>query len=115
MQTPATYKFDLGQQASIAVSGETGQIIARAEYTTGTNSYLLRYKSADGRAVEAWWNEDAIALDSSPAPCAYCNGSGTCRNPYSAVLGPCAACATRPSSTANATTDASVNPDVSRA
>ena len=67
MQTPTPYKFKLGQQASIAVSGETGQIIARAEYTTGTNSYLLRYKSADGRAVEAWWNEDAVALDNSLA------------------------------------------------
>ena len=66
MQTPTPYKFKLGQQASIAVSGETGQIIARAEYTTGTNSYLLRYKSADGRAVEAWWNEDAVALDNAP-------------------------------------------------
>lgn len=66
MQTPTPYKFKLGQQASITVSGETGQIIARAEYTTGTNSYLLRYKSADGRAVEAWWNEDAVALDNAP-------------------------------------------------
>lgn len=55
------FEFNLNQQVQITVSGETGQVIARAEYLTGTNSYLLRYRSSDGRAVEAWWNEEALS------------------------------------------------------
>jgi hypothetical protein len=55
------FKFALDQQVQIKVSGEIGQIIGRAEYTTGENSYYLRYQSADGRAVEAWWTESALA------------------------------------------------------
>jgi hypothetical protein len=61
----SAFKFNLDQQAQITISGETGQIIARAEYTTGTQSYLLRYKCADGRAIEAWWNEDALTAAES--------------------------------------------------
>lgn len=87
----SSFKFTLGQQAQIAVSGETGQIIARAEYTTGTNSYLLRYKSADGRAVEAWWNEDAVNISTDPQ-CTLCGGTGTIRAPYYADSSPCPAC-----------------------
>lgn len=55
-----TFKFALNATVTIQVSGEQGAVIGRAEYTTYENSYLVRYKSADGRAVEAWWNEDAL-------------------------------------------------------
>ncbi len=54
------HKFNLKQQTKIIASGETGEIIGRAEYTSSENTYLLRYKAADGRAVENWWNESAI-------------------------------------------------------
>lgn len=54
------FKFQLGQQVYITCSKEQGQIIGRAEYTTGMNNYLVRYCGADGRAVEAWWTEDAL-------------------------------------------------------
>lgn len=54
------FKFELGQQVALLCSDETGVIIGRAQYTTVGCTYLLRYKAADGRAVEAWWNEDAI-------------------------------------------------------
>ena len=54
------YKFNLKQQVKISASGESGEIIGRAEYTTGENMYLLRYKAADGRAVKDWWAESAI-------------------------------------------------------
>ena len=54
------FKFALGQQVSIAASGESGDVIARAEYATSENSYLLRYRAGDGRAVEAWWSESAL-------------------------------------------------------
>lgn len=55
------FKFDLGEKVTIEVSGETGLIHGRAEYTTAENSYFLRYQSADGRAVEDWWRESALA------------------------------------------------------
>lgn len=55
------FRFNLNQQVSISASGEAGQVIGRAEYSNGQNSYLIRYKAADGRAVESWWGEDALA------------------------------------------------------
>lgn len=54
------FKFSLGQQVEIAVSGESGEVIARAEYATSCNSYLVRYKASDGRATVAWWDEDSL-------------------------------------------------------
>jgi len=54
------FQFQLGDEVSIAVSGERGSIVARAEYATGVRSYLVRYKAGDGRAVENWWHEDAL-------------------------------------------------------
>ena len=54
------FKFNLGAISTIEASGESGTIIGRAEYQTGENSYLIRYKSADGHAVEAWWSESAL-------------------------------------------------------
>jgi len=55
------FKFELKQQVTITASGETGEVIGRAEYQTAENSYLIRYKCADGRAVEAWWTEYALS------------------------------------------------------
>lgn len=55
------FKFDLSQQVTIATIGEQGEVVGRAEYSTSENHYYLRYKSADGRAVEAWWAESALA------------------------------------------------------
>ena len=54
------FRYELEQAMKISVSEETGVIVGRAEYTTAEDSYLLRYKAADGRAVEAWWSEGAI-------------------------------------------------------
>lgn len=53
-------KFVLGQQVQIEVSGEQGRVIARVEYEDAQHAYAVRYKSADGRAVAAWWNESAL-------------------------------------------------------
>lgn len=55
-----SFKFNLNQTVEIAASGETGEMLARAEYATSENSYYLRYKAADGRATEAWWGESAL-------------------------------------------------------
>ena len=55
-----TFQFALGSKVAVTCSGETGEVMGRAEYSNSTNSYLVRYQSADGRAVEAWWQEDAL-------------------------------------------------------
>lgn len=62
MRVPA-FKFELKAKVRIAASGEQGEIIGRAEYsTTPLPSYLVRYKAGDGRGVEQWWTEDALEL-----------------------------------------------------
>lgn len=54
------FKFHLHQIAKIAASGEQGEIIGRAEYTTAENTYLVRYRAGDGRGVQQWWDESAL-------------------------------------------------------
>lgn len=54
-------KFELKQAVTIAASGEVGEVVGRAQYLHSEPSYLVRYKSADGRAVESWWSESALA------------------------------------------------------
>jgi hypothetical protein len=54
------FKFSIRQIVTIEASGEQGQVIARAEYDEAANSYLLRYRAADGRACEQWWAESAL-------------------------------------------------------
>ena len=46
--------------ATITASGESGEIVGRAEYVNADNSYHIRYKAADGRAVTDWWTEGAL-------------------------------------------------------
>lgn len=54
------FKFNLGDDVTIAASGETGEVIGRAEYSTAEDGYLVRYKAGDGRATESWWSESAL-------------------------------------------------------
>lgn len=54
------FEFELGAKVTVDVSGETGEVLGRAEYVTAANTYFVRYRSADGRAVEAWWEENAL-------------------------------------------------------
>lgn len=54
------FSFTLGQRVVITVSGEEGEVIARAEYLQSENNYLLRYKDAQGMAREEWWREGAL-------------------------------------------------------
>jgi hypothetical protein len=53
-------KFALKQKVTLAASGESGEVIGRAEYTNDEPRYLVRYKAADGRCVENWWPESAL-------------------------------------------------------
>lgn len=55
------FKFQLMAIATINLSDETGEVIGRAQYATGENQYLLRYKTAEGRATECWWSESALS------------------------------------------------------
>ena len=54
--------YPLGAKARVICSGEIGQIIGRAEYTHYAPQVMLRYKAADGRAVEAWWALEAVEV-----------------------------------------------------
>lgn len=58
------FKFALRQKVKISISGEAGEVIGRAEYsTTPLKSYLIRYRTAQGLASETWWTEDCLEED----------------------------------------------------
>jgi len=61
------FKFNHGDKVRIIASGESGEVIGRADYKTAENNYYIRYKAGDGRATEAWWQESAIELVATPA------------------------------------------------
>lgn len=46
------FAFSLGTRVVITASDEAGEIIGRAEYATSEPSYYLRYRAADGRAMQ---------------------------------------------------------------
>lgn len=50
----------LGEWVRLTTSQEAGEIVGRAEYPHRPNQYLVRYRAADGRQVECWWDETAI-------------------------------------------------------
>ncbi|MBI0277292.1 hypothetical protein I6H07_22490 [Hafnia alvei] len=54
------FKFNLGQQVTVKVSGETGTVEGRAEYIEEGNAYYIHYRAADGRAVNTWRAERHI-------------------------------------------------------
>lgn len=54
------FNYKLGASVAIRVSDELGIVIARAEYLTSENAYLVRYKTNEGVGVEAWWGESAL-------------------------------------------------------
>lgn len=62
MDQSAIFDFCIGDKVKIAVSGEEGEVIGRAEYAASEDSYYLRYKAGDGRAIEAWWPVSALEL-----------------------------------------------------
>lgn len=54
------FALQLGADVRILASGETGTIIARSESSVAENQYMVRYRDATGRAIEAWWGESAL-------------------------------------------------------
>ncbi len=53
-------KFELGQRVRLEESNERGTVIGRAEYKYNENAYLIRYATAEGVQVEAWWGESTL-------------------------------------------------------
>ena len=54
------WEYNLEQAVILKFSREVGVVIGRAEYMGMEDQYLIRYKAADGRQVEAWWGASAI-------------------------------------------------------
>lgn len=59
-----SFKFELGQPVEVVLcgsgTGELGEVIGRAEYTTSQPAYFVRYRTGDRVTAERWWNEDAL-------------------------------------------------------
>ncbi|SPZ24043.1 Uncharacterised protein [Providencia rettgeri] len=55
------FKHELGQVVQVTISGEEGHIKGRAEYQNDTNQYYVHYLSADGRAMNSWFEEGEIS------------------------------------------------------
>lgn len=61
----ALFKYALGADVKLRLSGERGVIKGRADFSTGAeNSYFVVYKDATGRQVQSWCDES----DLLPAP-----------------------------------------------
>jgi hypothetical protein len=54
------FKFNLNDAVQVSVSAEVVVVIARAEYVTSENSYLVRYAASNGNATQTWWGESAL-------------------------------------------------------
>jgi hypothetical protein len=59
------HPFKIGDEVVIAASGERGEVIGLAVFARSEASAQLRYKAADGRAVESWWQVSALELSSA--------------------------------------------------
>jgi hypothetical protein len=60
-RTPTIFAHAVGDRVRIVESQEFGTVIGRAEYDYAEPQYLVRYRAADGRAVELWWTQGALA------------------------------------------------------
>lgn len=54
------FKFSLGQKVKLALSGESGDVVGRAQYLNANNNYYVRYVDAHGVQRESWWSEEAL-------------------------------------------------------
>ena len=52
--------FGFDEQVRIVCSGEMGVVVGYAQFKNHTDQALVRYRAGDGRAVEAWWDVDAL-------------------------------------------------------
>ena len=54
------FKYALGADVTISISGEEGTVVSRLDSENSEDQCQVRYKSADGRAVESWWVVSAL-------------------------------------------------------
>lgn len=52
--------FALRQVVKLKESDESGTVLGVAFYDHLPPSYFVRYKAADGRQIERWWDEGAL-------------------------------------------------------
>jgi hypothetical protein len=57
---PTGFAFALGEEVELALSGEEGIVIGRAEYTDEAPSFYVRYVDSDGKQVTGWMSASAI-------------------------------------------------------
>lgn len=56
-------KYSLGQQVSLSLSKESGDVIGIAQYINSQEPlYLIRYVDANGCQIESWWAESAVEI-----------------------------------------------------
>lgn len=67
--TKKSFEYELGDMATITLSGESGQVRGRTEYFDAEypHNYLLRYKAADGRVAEGWYTASFLNKASAAA------------------------------------------------
>lgn len=54
------FKFQLGQRLKMNVLDEFGEVYARSEWQHEGRSYLMRYKSRDGKLMNDWFAEGEL-------------------------------------------------------
>jgi len=54
------FTHEMGATVTLSKSGESGEVVGRAEHELSQDRFLIRYVCGDGRQVEAWWDESAI-------------------------------------------------------
>ncbi len=54
------FRYELGHIVQIKASGERGEVIGCAKFSSSQDQYQVRYKAADGNAVEVWWTQSAL-------------------------------------------------------
>ncbi|WP_028451882.1 hypothetical protein [Chitinilyticum aquatile] len=54
------FKFDLNQHVTLAMSGEQGVVIGRAEFNNREPWYFVRYVNTNGQQTENWQDESAL-------------------------------------------------------
>jgi hypothetical protein len=67
MAVKKTFAFKLEDMVKLDQSNEVGVIVGRAHYVDSNPTYYIRYKAADGRLIESWWNESALSAHIGPA------------------------------------------------
>lgn len=58
--TTKTFALMLGQAVALALSGEKGIVVGRAEYDNSEDGYYVRYVDANGCQQSEWFGESAI-------------------------------------------------------